>query len=221
MLRVRFAGLVWAYYASLLLGALAFHVYLKRATGSGLIGALPREYLPPGYRFKMAVGGLSSLVWLLTPPAVLAFPSLFRHLVPITSLQLPAVQILGAGFLIVGALASLVACLQLGSSLRVLIPEESDSTKLITTGLFGKCRNPFYSGLLLSFVGILLLLPNLVLVVAMTAGVLNLHERVRVEERFLGRRFGKQYEDYCQIVPRYIPRLLNSKGPTLTQTPGN
>ena len=79
-----------------------------------------------------------------------------------------------------------------------------DPGRLTTGGLYRRSRNPQYLGWLLFLLGFSLTDWSpwcaAVLLVVGTC----LHLLVRIEERHLLRRFGKEYADYCREVPRYL-----------------
>ena len=84
-------------------------------------------------------------------------------------------------------------------------PPWQPTTALVTSGIFGRTRNPMYLGftqiyLALAFafdapVTLLLLLPVLI---AMHYGV------IRREERYMTGKFGAAYVDYAARVPRWM-----------------
>ena len=92
---------------------------------------------------------------------------------------------------------------------RILIgvPEISSADKgaLITSGIYGRVRNPRYlEFVLLSFVYVAFANYSGVWVVyALTFPAIHLV--VLLEEPELRERFGAEYDEYCRQVPRYIP----------------
>ncbi|MEP7158969.1 MAG: isoprenylcysteine carboxylmethyltransferase family protein [Chloroflexota bacterium] len=108
--------------------------------------------------------------------------------------------------LLVGGLALLiVAALGLSSSFTVL-PRPADHATLVTTGLYGRIRNPIYAGLMLAMVGASLGSASLVALVlcAVLAVVLDL--KTRREEIFLRERF-PDYQAYAARTKRFIPGI--------------
>jgi protein-S-isoprenylcysteine O-methyltransferase Ste14 len=79
--------------------------------------------------------------------------------------------------------------------------------KLVVAGLYRYVRNPMESGIILVLFGEALLFESSAIVLYMIFGFLLLHlKQVLIEEPGLRRRFGKTYEQYCKLVPRWIPR---------------
>jgi protein-S-isoprenylcysteine O-methyltransferase Ste14 len=82
--------------------------------------------------------------------------------------------------------------------------------RLVITGLYRWVRNPMYLGMALMLIGEAILVPHIwremaVLFVVLSTAVTVLV--VRKEEPDLRRLFRAEYEEYCRLVPRWIPRL--------------
>ncbi len=82
------------------------------------------------------------------------------------------------------------------------------AASLVTTGLFGVCRNPLYLGNALIVAGLLIVQGN---PAACLLGLLFFgfayRSIVASEESFLVAKFGATYLDYCRRVPRWWPDL--------------
>ena len=78
-------------------------------------------------------------------------------------------------------------------------------TKLLTTGLYSRSRNPMYVGWTLLYLGIALV-ANSVWIIALGPAVIVFTHLVDVrrEERILKTEFGDQYLEYQERVPRYL-----------------
>src|SRR6266568_4432739 len=79
---------------------------------------------------------------------------------------------------------------------------------LVVRGLYRHVRNPMYIGILLLLAGEAMLFQSRSLLGY--AGIVFLVFFLFVvayEERALARKFGQDYERYCDRVPRWIPRL--------------
>lgn len=146
--------------------------------------------------------GLSFVLALLAPVvALLGWPGgglLFSH-APLHGL--------GAALVLIGVAGGLAAQLAMGDSWRIGV-DASDRTALVTGGLYAQVRNPIYSFMGLSLVGLILLLPTvLVLVTALLmAGGIELQVRV-VEEPHLLRTHGDTYARYAARVGRFAPGI--------------
>jgi hypothetical protein len=79
---------------------------------------------------------------------------------------------------------------------------------LVTSGAFAIVRNPVYTTMLGSSVGVALLMPTVVSLVALPVCLLALEVQTRlVEEPFLAGRHAAAYLDYARAVGRFLPRI--------------
>ena len=85
------------------------------------------------------------------------------------------------------------------------------ASRLITSGPYSVTRNPLYYGNLLMYIGYALgsaaLLPWFP-VIAFLYIIFQYYMIILLEEETLRELFGKEYEDYCEKVPRLFPRLF-------------
>jgi protein-S-isoprenylcysteine O-methyltransferase Ste14 len=80
--------------------------------------------------------------------------------------------------------------------------------KLVVAGLYRYVRNPIESSFILVVFGEVFLFESSAIILYLIFSFLLLHlKQVLIEEPGLRRRFGKTYEQYCESVPRWIPRL--------------
>jgi protein-S-isoprenylcysteine O-methyltransferase Ste14 len=80
--------------------------------------------------------------------------------------------------------------------------------EFVATGLFRFVRNPMYYGALCVLTGWVLLTRSMWMLAYAAFLITALHFfTVLVEEPQLRKRFGEPYEEYCQKVPRWIPRF--------------
>ncbi len=86
---------------------------------------------------------------------------------------------------------------------------------LVTNGPFGHVRNPLYIGNMIMYAGAALMAniwePWLIILVLVFFGI-QYSFIVNLEEEKLRELFGQVYEDYCKIVPRFLPRLAPYTG---------
>ncbi len=104
-----------------------------------------------------------------------------------------------------------IAVMLLAHVLRVISTGYIDKDEqLATAGPFAWCRNPLYVANLMVVVAFTLMSGRLlVLPVMMLLWWATHAPTVAREEQFLRRRFGAQFERYCEMVPRWIPRRPN------------
>lgn len=104
-----------------------------------------------------------------------------------------------------GFALTVLAQLQMGASWRIGV-DARETTALVSRGVFGKVRNPIYTGMLTALLGLLLLVPNAVALLALLATALSLELQVRrVEEPYLLRIHGEGYRSYAGRVGRFVP----------------
>jgi protein-S-isoprenylcysteine O-methyltransferase Ste14 len=78
--------------------------------------------------------------------------------------------------------------------------------QLVTDGPFAIVRHPMYCGLILAALGSLLIYPTwTTLLSAFFAPFIFV--RARREEAALAEEFSEKWEEYCQRVPAFFPRL--------------
>ncbi|HHE47062.1 MAG TPA: isoprenylcysteine carboxylmethyltransferase family protein [Bacteroidetes bacterium] len=124
----------------------------------------------------------------------------------------PAYMVIGLALVFSGELLRLDSIRHAGGSTRT---RNVGAPALITSGPFARVRNPLYLANMLIYAGFALaagaLFPYLpiiaVLYFAFQYGMI-----ISLEERTLRRIFNQQYSDYCQRVPRLIPKLTRTSG---------
>ena len=112
-------------------------------------------------------------------------------------------NVLGFSLIGIGLAGTLIAMSRLGFG--VSVGQESGGVR--DAGFYAWSRNPqivFYTILILGY-GLLWL--NSLTVVWIGAYLLTAHWMVTTEEEYLTTKFGQEYLDYCQKVPRYLFRV--------------
>jgi protein-S-isoprenylcysteine O-methyltransferase Ste14 len=86
--------------------------------------------------------------------------------------------------------------------------EEIEAPRLSTGGPYCFVRNPIYVGSMVIGLGMVGLLASWIALIPYLAVFAVFYFAViPAEEQFLRKTFGRQYEEYCQNVPRMRPRL--------------
>jgi protein-S-isoprenylcysteine O-methyltransferase Ste14 len=107
----------------------------------------------------------------------------------------------------IGAMATVVAQLAMGDSWRIGV-DVRERTALVASGPFRWVRNPIFSAMLLTSVGLVLLVPTPLAVAALLVLVVALELQVRcVEEPYLLRTHGAAYRSYAARVGRFVPGI--------------
>ncbi len=79
--------------------------------------------------------------------------------------------------------------------------------KLVVSGPYRYVRNPLYVTDMMLMASTALVTQNWAMWLLLLAYIAQLVMQLRMEERELRNRFGTQYERFCQLVPRFVPRL--------------
>lgn len=111
----------------------------------------------------------------------------------------------GAGLFWGGLVTTLIGQSAMGDAWRIGV-DENDRTELVVRGPFEAVRNPIFAGMIPTAVGLVLMVPNPVVLVAAVALIAALEIQTRVvEEPYLLRVHGKAYADYAARVGRFFP----------------
>lgn len=114
-----------------------------------------------------------------------------------------------AGLVVAAAdvVAVLAAQLHMGASWRIGV-DPAERTTLVTGGAFALARNPIFTGMTVTSLGLTLMAPNPIAVTATAVLVTALQVQVRaVEEPYLLRTHGPAYAAYAAQVGRFLPGL--------------
>ena len=173
----------------------------KRATGStgfkGISGKPGSAEWVGGVGFVVAV-----VLGFLAPVLDLA-----GVLDPIDALDGEIGHAAGIGLFWGGLVTTLGAQFAMGESWRIGV-DESEQTEMVTSGPFSIVRNPIFTAMVPTALGLALLVPNVVAVVGFVALVVALQIQVRlVEEPYLLKVHGRAYADYARRVGRFVPLL--------------
>jgi protein-S-isoprenylcysteine O-methyltransferase Ste14 len=91
--------------------------------------------------------------------------------------------------------------------------EQIEAPRLSTGGPYSFVRNPIYLGSMVLGLGMVGLLESwIALILYLAVFAIFYFSVIPAEEQFLRKTFGRQYEEYCQNVPRIRPRLTSWPG---------
>jgi protein-S-isoprenylcysteine O-methyltransferase Ste14 len=166
-------------------------------TGISSLAAAPPVELLGGTLFAAGIGtGVVS-------------PVLVKHgsLDSIDALDVAGLHAAGIVLVGIGIAGTFLAQMQMGSSWRIGV-DESESTDLITAGLFSLVRNPIYTFMLIAWSGFALMVPTWLALASVLIGLVGLEIQVRmVEEPHLLRTQGEPYRAWASRVGRFVPGL--------------
>ena len=91
--------------------------------------------------------------------------------------------------------------------LSIVFGEKREKPGVIRKSVFNVVRHPIYLSEILLYLGFLMLSISLAAVFVLLVAILFLNYISLYEERLLLARFGKEYRDYMEEVPMWVPRL--------------
>ncbi|MFI5025779.1 MAG: methyltransferase family protein [Solirubrobacterales bacterium] len=124
---------------------------------------------------------------------------------PIPALDSSVGNAIGVVLAVCGVLLTFGAQLAMGDAWRIGVDPE-ERTGLVTDGPFGWVRNPIYSAMIPTVLGLVLMVPSVLAIAVIVALVIALELQVRrVEEPYLLRVHGETYARYAARVGRFVP----------------
>lgn len=146
----------------------------------------------------------SLLSGLISPVLALVFP---EHPLWSAANTPPLVTALGGVVYVSSVSFAFISQLTLGGSWRIGV-DANERTELITRGAFRVVRNPVFSALLLTSIGLAMLCSTPLAWLACAVQLVALELQVRgVEEPYLARVHGAEYQTYLERVGRFVPRI--------------
>ena len=131
------------------------------------------------------------------------FPNLYHFLIPISYLEMEWLRISGLVLLIISFIWTSIGQYQMSKSWRIGI-DYSEKTDLISHGLFKFSRNPIFLGVLVSYLGTFLIIPNTLSFAILLVTFVTIQTQVRLEEEYLENVQGNEYMDYKLKVRRWL-----------------
>jgi protein-S-isoprenylcysteine O-methyltransferase Ste14 len=131
---------------------------------------------------------------------------------PLAALDGPVVAGGGLVVALAGVVLTFWAQLAMGASWRIGV-DPAEQTALVTGGPFAVVRNPIFSTMALTALGLTLMAPTVGGLVALAVLVLALELQVRaVEEPHLVALHGPAFAAYAARTGRFVPRLNSPPG---------
>jgi len=127
----------------------------------------------------------------------------YKYLIPIKYLESNLIAYLGIFLGMFGLSFGFIAQLQMGDSWRLSL-NENEKTDLVHQGLFAYSRNPIYLGYLISIIGFFMMMPNAISLCILSLSYVAIQVKIRLEEKYLIRINGIEYENYLARVRRWI-----------------
>ncbi|MFN8114426.1 MAG: isoprenylcysteine carboxylmethyltransferase family protein [Solirubrobacterales bacterium] len=132
---------------------------------------------------------------------------------PIAALDGAGVHVAGAIVTVAGIVLTLLAQVAMGDSWRIGV-DHDERTELVTDGPFARVRNPIFSAMIPTALGLAMLVPSPVAILAAVALAVALELQVRVvEEPYLLRAQGDAYAAYAARTGRFVPGVGRIRHP--------
>ena len=144
--------------------------------------------------FVPTIAGMLLLFWLL--------PYLDRR--ELWTLDGDTARYLGLAILIVGSVLRIWPMFVLGHRFSGLVAIQPGH-ELVTKGPYRVVRHPSYLGMMLGFVGWVLVFRSSVGLAAAALGLVVLAQRIESEETLLASQFGSAYDEYRRRTWRLVP----------------
>ncbi len=193
------ALICWALYG---IGALGIRVVIhQRRTGSsGLIGS---RAAPGSLEWVAEMAHILALGLGLAAPIL----DLLGVVDPIGALNKTGVHVAGIALFAVGLAGVIAGQAAMGDTWRIGT-DPNERTMLVTDGLFSLVRNPIYTALIVTLLGLALMVPSVVALASVAIFVAAVEIEMRaIEEPHLRRVHGTDYEAYAARVGRLVPGL--------------
>ena len=129
--------------------------------------------------------------------------TVYQFLSPISFLEKEWLKYMGLIMIHTSLIWIVVAQNQMQQSWRIGI-DSNHKTLLVTTGVFGMCRNPVFLGMIISTAGIFLIIPNAISFFIACTSYIIIQIQIRLEEEHLQKVHGTDYMKYKQKVKRLI-----------------
>ncbi|GII04188.1 methyltransferase family protein [Planobispora takensis] len=128
-------------------------------------------------------------------------------LAPLSTLDHPLVRAAGLLVAVLGTVTTLAAQLAMGTSWRIGV-DAGERTDLVTGGPFAVARNPIFTAMITTSLGLTLMAPNPVALAGLAVLVVSIQMQVRaVEEPYLRTVHGAVYGEYAARVGRFVPGM--------------
>ena len=127
----------------------------------------------------------------------------YQFLLPFWYLEHDYLKYIGWGLLVLSLILVWVAQSQMADSWRIGI-DEKNKTEFVTKGLFSISRNPIFLGIMIANIGLLLVIPNAFTLLIVLLSTVSINTQIRLEEDFLKRSHGEEYENYLAKVRRWL-----------------
>lgn len=135
------------------------------------------------------------IIW-ITDSFIFMFSTIFESYIPFLIRIIIFLALLTIGLLLI---------LKTG---HILFHKENVTFKLIKTGIFSYTRHPLYLGVLILYLGFIILSFSLISIIGFII-VFIIYDRIATFEEYeLEKEFKKEYIEYKKQVPKWIPLII-------------
>ncbi len=131
----------------------------------------------------------------------------FGFYVPLAGLLFAPWLKLGAAVFAAGIALIAAAISEMGPSWQMGFDQTVPEHGLVKTGVFRLSRNPIYLGLVVVFIGWLLVLPTLLSLIIVVGVALGVRRQAVDEEEYLQRTYGPEFRVWAREAGRFVPWL--------------
>tara|TARA_R110000868_G_scaffold305188_1_gene566301 strand:- start:1200 stop:1799 length:600 start_codon:yes stop_codon:yes gene_type:complete len=131
------------------------------------------------------------------------FPKLYQYLLPFWYLDSGILRLTGLVVALASFIWIVIAQYQMARSWRIGINYE-EKTELVERGVFAYFRNPIFLGMIVSYIGTFLIIPNVLSFSLLLVTYFVIQIQVRMEEEYLKEVHGKEYIRYLSKVRRWV-----------------
>lgn len=149
---------------------------------------------PQSLLIQFLVAGLFFLIWILDS-FIFEFSTGFSIFIPLILR------------FILFLVLFIIGCVLIFVTGHILYHKESESSKLITTGIFAHTRHPIYLGALILYLGLILFSFSLLSLIFWVIIIIGYDRIATFEEKDLESLFKQEYLDYKKKVPKWFPRV--------------
>ncbi|MBB3699495.1 DUF1295 domain-containing protein [Flammeovirga yaeyamensis] len=130
-------------------------------------------------------------------------PGLMQFLIPIEYLESELISWFGLFMIHLAFVLIFIAQRNMSNEWRIGI-DDTNRVHLVTKGMFSISRNPIFLGVLVVFLGLFLIMPNIITAIILITGMVVIQTQVRLEEEFLENVLGVEYKVYRSKVRRWL-----------------
>jgi protein-S-isoprenylcysteine O-methyltransferase Ste14 len=165
----------------------------------------------PGYFMSKSTANVPRLAMQIPATALLALGFVFLlnpwtrfPNVPVTPHD-TLFGIIGVALVLAGVGFAVWARLTLGANWSGLVVTMKQGHELIQNGPYAIVRHPIYTGILLAMIGTALTRGILAGYIGVTAGLVAIMIRIKIEEQLMSERFGDAYQVYRRRARKLVP----------------